>query len=244
MATICASHPRISTESRLSTVGSRSFGIVPFRIQCPRPKSSARTHSLMFASASERLMTAHPRHGESDRRGLESRNARWTELAPLQRRWLRRAERRFAVRRQARNRCAWPLLTGERAAHYELAAGRRDEAVRLLSAIETFASDSGMIPEQVWDVDDIPERGLYFGRPSGSAMPLGWAHAEYLKLRRSIRDGRVFDMPPHTVARYVVQKTRSRCEFCATIIAAARSLGARPCGSSRSSRAGPLENRP
>ena len=70
-----------------------------------------------------------------------------------------------------------------------------------------------MIPEQVWDVDDIPERGLYFGRPSGSAMPLGWAHAEYLKLRRSIRDGRVFDMPPHTVARYVVQKTRSRCEF-------------------------------
>ena len=52
-----------------------------------------------------------------------------------------------------------------------------------------------MIPEQVWDTDDIPERGLFLGRPSGSAMPLAWAHAEYLKLRRSLRDGRVFDTP-------------------------------------------------
>ncbi len=47
------------------------------------------------------------------------------------------------------------------------------------------------------------ERELYFGRPSGSAMPLVWAHAEYIKLRRSLRDGRVFDMPPQTVDRYI-----------------------------------------
>ena len=39
-----------------------------------------------------------------------------------------------------------------------------------------------MIPEQVWDADPIPERRLYPGRPSGSAMPLAWAHAEYVKL--------------------------------------------------------------
>ena len=52
-----------------------------------------------------------------------------------------------------------------------------------------------MIPEQVWDADDIPERGLFKGRPTGSAMPLVWAHAEYLKLRRSLADGRVFDTP-------------------------------------------------
>ena len=87
---------------------------------------------------------------------------------------------------------AWPLLTGERA-HYELAAGRRDEAIRLLHAMESFAGDGGMIPEQVWDADDIPERGLFRGGPSGSAMPLAWAHAEYLKLRRSLQDGHAFD---------------------------------------------------
>lgn len=103
---------------------------------------------------------------------------------------------------------AWPLLTGERA-HYELAAGRRVEAVRLLHALETFAGAGGMIPEQVWDADDIPERGLFMGRPSGSAMPLAWAHAEYLKLRRSIQDGRTFDQPSQTVERYLKDKVVS-----------------------------------
>jgi glucoamylase len=97
---------------------------------------------------------------------------------------------------------AWPLLTGERA-HYELAAGRRDEARRLARAMETLAGDGGMIPEQVWDSDDIPERGLFRGRPAGSAMPLAWAHAEYLKLVRSIDNGQLFDMPPQTVQRYI-----------------------------------------
>jgi glucoamylase len=98
---------------------------------------------------------------------------------------------------------AWPLLTGERA-HFELLAGRRGDAERLLKAMESFASDGGLFPEQIWDADDIPERELYFGRPAGSAMPLVWAHAEYVKLRRSLRDGTVFDRPPQTVQRYLV----------------------------------------
>jgi glucoamylase len=103
---------------------------------------------------------------------------------------------------------AWPLLTGERA-HYELAAGRVAEAARLCRTYESFANDGGLLPEQIWDARDIPERELYFARPSGSAMPLAWAHAEYVKLRRSLRDGRVFDMPPQTVQRYLVEKIRS-----------------------------------
>ncbi len=104
---------------------------------------------------------------------------------------------------------AWPLLTGERA-HYELAAGNVDEAKRLLRAIEAFASAGGMIPEQVWDTADIPERELFFGRPSGSAMPLVWAHAEYLKLAKSLQDGEIFDMPPYGRERYVEGQTGSR----------------------------------
>jgi glucoamylase len=90
-----------------------------------------------------------------------------------------------------------------------LAAGQHKNAQRLLAALEAFANQAGLISEQVWDSPDIPERGLYFGRPSGSAMPLVWAHAEYLKLRRSLLDGRVFDLPPQTVKRYLTTKTVS-----------------------------------
>lgn len=96
---------------------------------------------------------------------------------------------------------AWPLLAGERA-HYELAAGHRGRAEELLAALERFAGSSGLLPEQVWDAADLPERELVNGGPSGSAMPLVWAHAEYVKLLRSLRDGRVFDLPPQTVERY------------------------------------------
>jgi glucoamylase len=96
----------------------------------------------------------------------------------------------------------WPLLTGERA-HYELAAGRPEEAKRLLATFEASASVGGLLPEQIWDREDIPERELFLGRPSGSAMPLVWAHAEHIKLLRSLRDGAVFDMPPQTYVRYV-----------------------------------------
>ena len=100
----------------------------------------------------------------------------------------------------------WPLLTGERA-HYELAAGRRTEALRLLRAMEAFANEGRLLPEQVWDAGDVPERELFLGRPTGSAMPLVWAHSEYIKLRRSLRDGQLFDLPPQTVERYLKQQT-------------------------------------
>jgi glucoamylase len=102
----------------------------------------------------------------------------------------------------------WPLLTGERA-HYELAAGNREAAVRLLATLEASAGTGGLIPEQVWDQADISERELFRGRPSGSAMPLVWAHSEHIKLLRSLRDGKVFDMPPQGVKRYIEGKTVS-----------------------------------
>jgi GH15 family glucan-1,4-alpha-glucosidase len=60
-------------------------------------------------------------------------------------------------------RC-WPLLTGERA-HYEVAAGRLEEASNLLRTFEGVAGQSGLIPEQVWDIPDVPERERRFGGP-------------------------------------------------------------------------------
>jgi glucoamylase len=101
---------------------------------------------------------------------------------------------------------AWPLLTGERA-HFELAAGDPAAARSLLETYERSAGSGGMMPEQVWDQEAIPARELFPGRPSGSAMPLVWAHAEHIKLLRSLRDGAVFDMPPQTLERYARGRT-------------------------------------
>jgi glucoamylase len=100
-------------------------------------------------------------------------------------------------------------LAGERA-HYEIANGNFEEAERLLHVMEAQASSGGLIPEQVWDAEDIPKRGLHNGRPAGSAMPLVWAHSEYIKLARSIRERKVFDMPPQTVARYQTRKYEAK----------------------------------
>ena len=85
---------------------------------------------------------------------------------------------------------AWPLLGGERA-HYELAAGH--DVKPFIQAYEKFSSVGGMMPEQVWDHEDMPDEGLYLGFSAGSAQPLVWAHAEYLKLLRSVADGKIFD---------------------------------------------------
>lgn len=101
----------------------------------------------------------------------------------------------------------WPLLTGERA-HYEIAAGNIDKAKSLLKAMELFSNNS-LLPEQIWDAKDIPEKDLFFGKHSGSAMPLTWAHAEYIKLCSSIKKKKICDMPMFTEERYIIQKTRS-----------------------------------
>ena len=101
----------------------------------------------------------------------------------------------------------WPLLTGERA-HYEVAAGNLKRAKELKKAMENFANN-GMMPEQIWDTEDIPERGLFHGEHSGAAMPLAWAHAEYIKLTHSIKNKKIFDMPAHTQKRYLRDKVQS-----------------------------------
>jgi len=93
----------------------------------------------------------------------------------------------------------WPILVGERG-HYELDAGR--DARPYLETMRRMASGGGMLPEQVWDAPAIPGRGLAPGRPSGSAMPLAWAHAEYVKLVRSIALGHAIDRPEAAWRRY------------------------------------------
>ncbi len=100
----------------------------------------------------------------------------------------------------------WPLLTGERG-HYELALAlvqpgdraARFAAVRqtYVHAMERFANAGLMLPEQVYDGvgSPLPSTALP-GQGTDSATPLSWAHAEYVKLLRSLADKAVFDAYP------------------------------------------------
>jgi glucoamylase len=93
----------------------------------------------------------------------------------------------------------WPLLVGERG-HYALVAG--EDVLPYLEAMMAMTGPLGLIPEQVWDSAPIPTCGLEPGKPSGSAMPLVWAHAEFIKLCYSRALGYPADRPTATWARY------------------------------------------
>lgn len=106
----------------------------------------------------------------------------------------------------------WPFFTGERG-HYELArasvngtpsaadiAAIRQTYVR---GMERFANDGLMLAEQVWDgVGNPTQRDYKLGQNTDSATPLAWTHAEYLKLLRSLADGKVWDNYEPVQSRY------------------------------------------
>jgi glucoamylase len=102
----------------------------------------------------------------------------------------------------------WPLLTGERA-EYELAlaasgAKRRPRNVygppRLLRTLASFANRGWFIPEQVWDGPRT--KAFVRGEAEGSATPLAWAMAQYLRLAEGIRRGRPLGTPPETARHF------------------------------------------
>jgi len=93
----------------------------------------------------------------------------------------------------------WPLLTLERAT-YELFAGR--DVDLYLRTVKNFSTGIGLIPEQIWDAPDIPRAHMFFGQATGSANPLVWAHADYVKLLRSVADGKIFDSIDPVAERY------------------------------------------
>lgn len=87
----------------------------------------------------------------------------------------------------------WPLLTGERG-EYALAAGR--DARPYLDALLAFANEGLMLPEQVWDRADAPAgRALVFGEGTGSATPLAWTNAGFIRLALGIARGHVIGTP-------------------------------------------------
>ena len=101
----------------------------------------------------------------------------------------------------------WPLLAGERG-HYALVAG--ENAAPYLRAMTTMGGRLGLISEQIWDREPVARYRLFPGQPSGSAMPLVWAHAEFVKLAASMPRGHPVDRPDVLWLRYGGEKPRPK----------------------------------
>ena len=103
----------------------------------------------------------------------------------------------------------WPFFTGERG-HYELQLAKANNNLDIeklrntyVKAMELFANEGMMLPEQVWD--GVGNNSVYDyapGEGTNSATPLAWTHAEYIKLLRSLSDTNVWDRNTSTEARY------------------------------------------
>ncbi len=107
----------------------------------------------------------------------------------------------------------WPALSGERG-ESELARGNVSTAAALWAAMAGSASGIGLIPEQTWEDADLapspwgtaPECasiGFVNGKPAGSASPLTWSAAQFVRLAHDLREGRLTDTPADTVRRYL-----------------------------------------
>jgi glucoamylase len=115
----------------------------------------------------------------------------------------------------------WALLSGERG-QYELALSngkRKMENGKLpnpksrLDSMLAFANEGLMIPEQIWDKAETPKNvdkqfvpELKFGEGTGSATPLAWSMAQFIRLAVNLQEGRNLDTPKVVYDRYVLGK--------------------------------------
>ena len=110
----------------------------------------------------------------------------------------------------------WPLLSEERG-EYNVANGDVASAVAVLDSMRAGASGVGLIPEQDWELPDLPASplgtdptiasiGFHNGRPAGSAAPLTWSAGVYVRLLRDITTGSLLEQPADVSNRYVAHQ--------------------------------------
>jgi glucoamylase len=93
----------------------------------------------------------------------------------------------------------WPIFAGERG-EYELLTGDARAARGRLRSIAATANSGRLLPEQVWD--DQPPPGYAPGTPTFSATPLGWTHAQLVRLAWSLDAGKPVEQPSVVARRY------------------------------------------
>jgi glucoamylase len=107
----------------------------------------------------------------------------------------------------------WPILDGERA-EQDLQTGSSGVAASLLRTMQAMTSGLGMVPEQAWEDPAVAASpfgsdpatasiGFTNGKPAGSASPLIWAQAQYLRLVTDLGSGSLGDQPAIVADRYV-----------------------------------------
>jgi glucoamylase len=96
----------------------------------------------------------------------------------------------------------WTLLTGERG-EYDVARGDFAAARRRLDAMMAFANDGLMLPEQVWDRNQSPRPEFRFGEGTGSATPLAWSMAQFIRLAINIKQGHNIETPAPASSRFL-----------------------------------------
>jgi glucoamylase len=107
----------------------------------------------------------------------------------------------------------WPVLAGERG-QWELARGDTAAAVSRLQAMANMSSGVGLIPEQAWELGDLPPSpfgtdptqasiGFQNGKPAGSASALTWSAGQFVRLTADLGAGRQLDTPAYTADRYI-----------------------------------------
>lgn len=97
----------------------------------------------------------------------------------------------------------WPIFTGERG-EYEIALGH--DPTPYLIAMQQFANPGGMIPEQVWDQADPTDSHFIFGSGTGSATPLAWSMAQFLRLVVCAEEKRIVETPSIVAEHFLKAK--------------------------------------
>jgi glucoamylase len=71
-----------------------------------------------------------------------------------------------------------------------------------------FANDGMMIPEQVWDRRDLAGTKLKFGEGTGSATPLAWSMAQFVRLALNINRQKNLETPTVVADRYLKRTSK------------------------------------
>ena len=91
-----------------------------------------------------------------------------------------------------------------------LAFGRPGIPPRWISSAKEGVGTAYSTSSRVWfwHEPDRPGQSRHFGQCANAAMPLMWAHAECIKLLRSMADGQAFDRIPIVAKRYLNKRGR------------------------------------